>query len=148
VTIAMMPADLLVGLAVTSHTNSDAAIATFESLTLSSITDVTWAHSEVGTLGGYVSGAPASFMVARAGKGIANKKDAIAFVHEVTQHVGDVELTGHLTALTSPGQETLRAGFMVRGNLSEGGRMASFLVELSKTHQQRYLVIRRAQDDG
>jgi hypothetical protein len=141
-----MPLDLLAGLAVTSHKDSAGSIAAFESLRLSALTDARWAHDEVGTLGGYATGAPSKFELASAGRGLANSSDGISFVHQLEQVTGDVELVARVTALKYT-TKAARVGFMIRGGLDRGDRMAAFVLELGP-NGQRYVLVRRAQDNG
>jgi hypothetical protein len=147
VAIAGMPAQLLVGPAVTSHTNDDASLATFEGLRVTALTDAAWGHAELGTVGGFASGSPARFDMVNAGRGIANDDDGLTFVHRLNQHIGDVEITGRVTALTYAGTRAARIGIMLRGMLTEDARMASFVLELGP-NGQRYRLQRRAQDGG
>jgi hypothetical protein len=145
-TLTGLPSPLLVGLAVTSHTNNDSMLARFEGLRISAITDAAWAHDELGTVGGYAAGTPARFDMANSGRGIANSEDGITFVHRNVQHIGDVELTARVTDL-SYGTRAVRAGLMLRGMMRGDARMLSFVVELGP-NGQRYLIQRRAQDGG
>ena len=146
-TIATMPAALEAGLAVSSHTNTKTSACVFEGLRLTVLTDPTWAHDEVGTLGGFAAGGPAKFELQTAGAGLANKADGVTFVHRTAQHLGDLEITGRVTALGYSGEKAARAGFMLRSGLEAGARMVSFVVDLS-AKGQRYYMVRRAGDDG
>jgi hypothetical protein len=141
-----LPSPLLVGLAVTAHTNNDSMLARFERLRISAITDAAWAHDELGTVGGYATGTPARFDVANSGRGIANTSDGISFVHRNVQHIGDVEVTARVTDLKY-GTRAARVGLMLRGMLTGDARMLSFVVELGPNGQV-YRILRRAQDGG
>ena len=141
------PPELSVGLAVTSHANNNASIASFENLRVTALTDPTWGHDELGTVGGYAAGSPKRFDLVNAGRGIANDEDGITFVHRNTQHLGDVEITGKVTALSYSGTRPARIGLMLRGMLRGDARMAAFVVELGPAGQ-RYRLQRRAQDNG
>ena len=146
ITIAL-PATISAGLAITAHTNADAALATFESIRVTALTDATWGHAELGTIGGFAGGAPRRFDMVSAGRGIANDEDGITFVHRNVQHLGDVEMTARVTGLTYAGTRPARIGLMLRGMLRGDARMASFLLELGP-NGQRYRLQRRAQDGG
>jgi hypothetical protein len=146
-TIAGMPGDLLAGLAVTAHSNTKTSAAEFEGLRITALTDATWAHDEVGTLGGLAAGSPNKFELQSAGAGLANKADGVTFVHQLAQHLGDLEITGRISALTSSGEKAARAGFMLRSGLEAGARMVAFVVDLS-AKGQRYYIVRRSADDG
>jgi hypothetical protein len=146
-TIAGMPNDLLAGLAVTSHSNTKTSVSVFEGLRITALTDPTWAHDEVGTLGGFAAGSPTKFELQTAGAGLANKADGVTFVHRAAQHLGDLEITGRVTALSYTGDKAARVGFMLRSGLDAGARMVSFVVDLS-AKGQRYYIVRRAGDDG
>jgi hypothetical protein len=146
-TLASSPAELLAGLAVTAHTNSDASLAVFEGLRLTALTDSAWAHAELGTLGGFAAGAPRGFELSNAGRGLSNDEDGVTFVHRRSQHLGDVEVTARVTDLRYTGIRPARIGLMLRGMLSGEARMVAFVVELSPT-RQRYRLQRRAQDGG
>jgi hypothetical protein len=146
-TIATMPAQLLAGLAVTAHSNTKTSVSVFEGLRITALTDPTWAHDEVGTLGGFAAGNPTKFELQTAGAGLANKADGVTFVHRTTQHLGDLEITGRVSALAYTGEKAARAGFMLRSGLDAGARMVSFVVDLS-AKGQRYYIVRRSGDDG
>jgi hypothetical protein len=146
-TLASSPAELLAGLAVTSHTSSDASLAVFEGLRLTALTDAAWAHAELGTLGGFAAGAPRGFELSNAGRGLSNDEDGVTFVHRRNQHLGDVEITARVTELRYTGNRPARVGLMLRGMLRGDARMVAFVVELSPT-RQRYRLQRRAQDGG
>src|SRR5204863_7004297 len=109
--------------------------------------DPAWSDAEIGTLGGFVTGAPAKFSLQDANRGPQNMRDGLTFVHRNIPFIGDIELTAHVTALSSPGNETLRAGVLLRNGLDQGDRMAGFVVELGP-NGQRYLIQRRGADDG
>jgi hypothetical protein len=141
-----LPDPVLAGLAVTSHSNDDGNLASFEGLRITALTDPRFAHAEVGTLGGYAAGAPARLTLSNAGRGLANTEDGLTFVYRTDQHLGDVELTARVTALQH-GNAAARIGLALRGNLEGGARMAAFVLELSNT-RQRYRLQRRAQDEG
>jgi hypothetical protein len=143
----MMPPEIAAGLAVTSHTNNDANLATFEGVRITALTDPTWAHAELGTLGGSASGGPKRFDLSNAGRGIANDEDGVTFVHRVQQHLGDIELTAKVTALTYSGTKAARIGLMLRGAMGPEARMVAFVVELGP-QGQRYRLQRRSQDAG
>jgi len=143
----MMPPSISAGLAVTSHANNDANLATFEGVRITALTDPTWAHAELGTLGGSAAGAPRRFDLSNAGRGIANDEDGVTFVHRVQQHLGDLELTGKVTALTYSGTKPARIGLMLRGAMGSEARMVAFVLELGP-QGQRYRLQRRAQDAG
>jgi hypothetical protein len=147
VTIATMPPLLELGMAVTSHANEDTALAVFEGVRITNITDPAWADAEIGTLGAHVTGAPARFTVEAANRGMQNTRDGLSFVHRLIPFIGDVEVTAHVTALSSAGNETLRAGVVLRNGLDQGDRMAGFVVELGP-NGQRYIIQRRGADDG
>jgi hypothetical protein len=147
IAIATMPAQVEVGMAVTSHTNDDASIAIFEGVRITALTDPAWSHTEIGTLGGHTSGAPAKFTLQAANRGLQNTRDGLTFVHRNTPFIGDIEVTAHVTALTSAGNETLRAGVLLRNGLEQGDRMAGFVIELGP-NGQRYIIQRRGADDG
>lgn len=142
-----LPPELSVGLAITSHANNNASVASFEELRVTALTDPTWGHAELGTVGGYAAGAPRRFDLVNAGRGIANDEDGITFVHRNTQHLGDVEITGRVTALSYAGTRATRIGLMLRGMLRGDARMAAFVLELGPSGQ-RYRLQRRAQDNG
>jgi hypothetical protein len=144
--IPTMPMDLLAGLAVTSHKNDDGSMAAFEGLRLSALTDVRWSHAELGTLGGYVTGSPAKFDLASAGRGLANSNDGASFAYQAEQISADVEIVARVSALTYT-TKAARVGFMIRGGLDRGERMLTFALELGP-NGQRYVFVRRAQDNG
>jgi hypothetical protein len=143
-----LPAQFLAGLAVTAHADNDASLSVFESMRITALTDPTWAHTEVGTLGGYATGRPAKFEIQTAGRGLANDNDGVTFLHKLEQHTGDVEITGRVTDLTYVGNGKSRAGFSLRSGLASGARMVSFVVELSQANGQRYFLVRRSGDGG
>jgi hypothetical protein len=147
VTIAGMPAALELGMAVTSHVADNTALAVFEGVRITNITDPAWTDAEIGTLGAHVVGAPARFTVEAANRGLQNSRDGLSYVHRLIPFIGDVELTAHVTALTSAGNETLRAGVLLRNGLDQGDRMAGFVVELGP-NGQRFVIQRRGADDG
>jgi regulation of enolase protein 1 (concanavalin A-like superfamily) len=142
-----LPATLSVGLAVTSHTNTDASLASFESVRITALTDPAWSHDELATAGGFASGSSTRFDLVNAGRGIANDEDGITFVHRNTQHLGDVEVTAKVTALTYAGTTASRIGLMLRGSMGADARMMSFVLELGP-NGQKYRFQRRAQDGG
>jgi hypothetical protein len=146
VSIATMPAGLSVGLAVTSHTNGNAALAVFESLRITALTDATWSHEELGTVGGYAAGAPRRFDLSNSGRGLVNDEDGITFVHRNAPVLGDVELTAHIAAMEY-GSKAARVGVALRGMLRGDARMVSFVIELGP-NGQRFRLHRRAQDGG
>jgi len=145
--IAGLPAALEVGLAVTSHTNSDTGLARFEGLRVTALTDAAWGHAELGTVGGFAAGRPTRFDLANAGRGITNDEDGITFVHRTAQHLGDVELTARVTDLQYAGTRPAKIGLMLRGMLRGDARMLSFVLELGPSGQV-YRIQRRAQDGG
>jgi regulation of enolase protein 1 (concanavalin A-like superfamily) len=142
-----MPDPVLAGLAVTSHSNNNGNVASFQGLRITALTDPAFAHAEVGTLGGYAAGAPARLNLSNAGRGLANTEDGLTFVYRTEQQLGDVEVTARVAALRRGGNAAARIGLALRGNLEGGARMAAFVLELSNT-RQRYRLQRRAQDDG
>jgi regulation of enolase protein 1 (concanavalin A-like superfamily) len=142
-----LPDQVLAGLAVTSHDNADGNLASFEGLRITALTDPAYAHVELGTLGGFAGGAPARLELANAGRGLANTEDGLTFVHRIQHHEGDVELTARVTALRKARMPAARIGLALRGNLTAGARMVTFVLELSNTGQ-RFRLQRRAQDDG
>jgi hypothetical protein len=142
-----LPTDLLAGLAVTAHTNSDSNVSTFEGLRVTALTDPMWAHTEVGHLGGYAAGAPARFELHNAGRGLAATTDGMTFVHRTQQFNGDVEVTGKVTGLSYSGTTPARIGFALRNGLTGGARMVAYVLELGP-NGRRYLIQRRAQDNG
>ena len=142
-----LPDPVLAGLAVTSHSNNNGNVASFEGLRITALTDPAYAHAEVGTLGGFAAGAPARLNLSNAGRGLANTEDGLTFVYRTEQQLGDVEVTARVTALSRGGNAAARIGLALRGNLEGGARMAAFVLELSNA-RQRYRLQRRAQDDG
>jgi hypothetical protein len=148
ITIVGMPPSLEIGMAVTSHDNKDTAMAVFQSLRITALTDANFTHTEIGTIGSYTAGAPNRFIIQSAGRGVANNGEGIAFVHRNIPFIGDVELTARVAVLTSPGTETLRAGVLLRNGLDQGDRIAGFGVELSANNGQRPVHLRRSADDG
>jgi hypothetical protein len=146
ISIATMPPALAVGLAVTSHANNNAALAVFESLRISALTDATWSHAELGTVGGFAAGAPKRFDLSNAGRGIVNDEDGITFVHRNAPALGDVEVTAQISAMEY-GTKAARVGVALRGMLRGDARMVSFVIELGP-NGQRYRLHRRAQDGG
>ncbi len=106
-----------------------------------------WSHAELATAGGFASGAPARFDMVNAGRGIANDEDGVTFVHRNVQHLGDIEVTGKVTALTYAATTASRIGLMLRGSMGADARMMSFVLELGP-NGQRYRFQRRAQDGG
>jgi hypothetical protein len=143
-----LPAEVPAGLAVTSHANNNGNLAAFENLRITALTDANFAHEEVGTLGGFASGAPRRFNLVNAGRGIANGADGITFVHQLVQQEKDVEITVKVSALSVPANRTAKVGLALRGALTPGARMVTFLLELSANNGQRYRLQRRAQDNG
>jgi hypothetical protein len=148
IAIATMPPELQAGLGVTSHDNNSTSLAVFESLQVTALTDATIAHAELGTLGSYVTGSSTKLQIETAGRGVANTRDGLPFVHKLVPVAGDTELTVHVTGLTSTKMETLRAGVMLRTSVEAGSRMASFFIDLSTANGQRTILSRRAQDSG
>jgi hypothetical protein len=146
-TLVNAPANLEVGVAVTSHANNDASLASFEAVRITALTKPGWSHAELATAGGFASGEPARFDLVNAGRGIANDEDGITFVHQNAQHLGDVEVTGKVTGLTYAGTTPARIGLMLRGSMGADARMMSFVLELGP-NGQRYRFQRRAQDGG
>jgi regulation of enolase protein 1 (concanavalin A-like superfamily) len=142
-----VPANLSAGVAVTSHANTDASLASFEGVRITALTTPDWSHAELATVGGFASGAPARFDMVNAGRGIANDEDGVTFVHRNTQHLGDVEVTGKVTVLSYAGTTPSRIGLMLRGSMGADARMMSFVLELGP-NGQRYRFQRRAQDGG
>jgi regulation of enolase protein 1 (concanavalin A-like superfamily)/uncharacterized membrane protein (UPF0127 family) len=142
-----VPANLSVGVAVTGHTNNDAALASFQAVRVTALTDAAWSHAELATAGGFASGAPARFDMVNAGRGIANDEDGVTFVHRNAQHLGDIEVTGKVTALTYAATTASRIGLMLRGSMGADARMMSFVLELGP-NGQRFRFQRRAQDGG
>jgi hypothetical protein len=65
----------------------------------------------------------------------------------VQQHLGDIELTAKVTALTYSGTKAARIGLMLRGAMGAEARMVAFVVELGP-QGQRYRLQRRSQDGG
>jgi hypothetical protein len=143
----MLPPEIAAGLAVTSHTNNDASLASFEGVRITALTDPLWAHAELGTLGGTATGSPRRFELSNAGRGIANDEDGVTFVHRVQQHLGDIELTGKVTGLSYAGSKAARIGLMLRGAMGAEARMVAFVLELGP-NGQRYRLQRRSQDGG
>jgi hypothetical protein len=146
-TIPTLPMNLLAGLAVTSHAAAETSVAVFEGLRISALRDDEWKHDVVGTLGSYAGGGPSRFELESAGAGLVNKADAVTFVHRTQQHIGDLEITGRVTALTYDGNSAARVGFMLRSGLEPGARMLSFVLERS-ARGETYTLVRRNQDDG
>jgi hypothetical protein len=146
ISIANLAPAMAVGLAVTSHTNGNAALAVFESLRITALTDATWSHDELGTVGGYAAGAPRRFELSNAGRGIVNDEDGITFVHRNAPALGDVEVTAQIAAMEY-GSKAARVGVALRGMLRGDARMVSFVVEIGP-NGQRYRLQRRAQDGG
>jgi hypothetical protein len=146
-TLMGLPSPVLVGLAATSHTNNNSMLSRFEGVRVTALTDNAWSHAELGTLGGFASGAPARFDLANAGRGLTNDGDGITFVHRNVQHIGDVEVTARVTDLKYAGTRPARIGLMLRGMLNHEARMLSFVLELGPSGQ-RYRIQRRAQDEG
>jgi hypothetical protein len=144
----MFPNQFFAGLAVTSHDNDDASLAVFENLRISALTDPAWAHNEVGSTGGYATGRPERFEVQASGRGLANDNDGVTFLHRIEQYIGDVEITGRVTALNYVGSSRSRIGFALRSGLASGARMVSFVVELGQQNGQRYALVRRSGDGG
>jgi hypothetical protein len=145
-TIAL-PAGVLAGLAVTSFSADDATVGVFENVRVTALTDPQWSHTEVGTLGGYAAGAPARFEVGSAGPGLADGRDGVTFVHRGEPLIGDVEITGRVSVLSTDDPQPPRVGFMLRQGLGPGARMAAFVVEPAPGGV-RALLLRRTGDDG
>ena len=143
-----MPAQVEIGLAVTSHANDNTALAVFEGVRIDAITNAGWSHTEIGSVGSYAAGTPARFTIEAANRGLQNTRDGLGLVYRNVPLLGDLELTAHLTTLTSAGNENLRAGLVFRNGFDVGDRMAAFGISLTAANGQRPVLIRRALDNG
>jgi regulation of enolase protein 1 (concanavalin A-like superfamily) len=128
-----MAADVLVGLAVTSHTTASLASATFDGLSIVAPQSLPapWASADIGTVGisGSASAAGGTFAVTGAGADVWGAIDAFHFVWQPLD--GDGAIVARLASLTSAHDWT-KAGVMVRGGLDPASAHAYMLVSGSR----------------
>jgi regulation of enolase protein 1 (concanavalin A-like superfamily) len=131
-TIAL-PADALVGLAVTSHEVTELASATFDNVTVSAgqTLPAGWSSDDVGAAGVSGSGAAAAgvFTVKGAGADVWGTADAFQFTHTTLDGDGDIVAR---VASVSGTQAWTKAGVMMRTTLEAGAQHAFMLVSAGK----------------
>lgn len=142
-----LPAELLAGLAVSAHTNEETSAAWFEGVRLTALTDSSWRHAVIGSLGGFAGGGPDKLELEAIGAGLAGKADAASFVHRARQQIGDFAITARVSALAPHGTTPARTGLLLRSSLAPGARMLAFVVEHGGKGQ-RYYLLRRMFDNG
>jgi regulation of enolase protein 1 (concanavalin A-like superfamily) len=138
-----MPADMLVGLAVSSHTTSATATGTFDSVSISTqaggggddepagTLPSGWLAEDVGVVG--VSGGSSlnggTFTVKGAGADVWGTADAFHFAYRPLS--GDGTIVARVAGLTGADAWT-KAGVMIRGSLSPSSAQAFMLVSKGK----------------
>lgn len=147
-TIAM-GSTVQIGLVIGSHDATRAATATFDGVTLRSLStpppppppppppDTTWQHSDVGAVGiaGNASGDAASFTVEGSGADIWNTADAFHFVHR--QVSGDWDVDATVSSVEAVHAWT-KAGVMIRETLAAGSTHAAIYVTPGKGISLQY----------
>lgn len=131
-TVAMPPI-VLVGLAVSSHTTSATAAATFAqvAVTAGEALPNGWESEDVGAVGraGSAAVAAGTFTVKGAGADIWGTADAFRFTHRVL--AGDGTITARVSSI-SGSQPWTKVGVMMRQTLDAGSAHASMLVSTGK----------------
>lgn len=121
------PQTVLVGLAVSSHSTSAAATATFDNVASESL----WSSQDVGATGlaGSTSIAGGVFTLTGAGADIWGGADAFHFTHQ--RLTGDGEIVARVAAV-SPTHVWHKVGVMIRNDLTAGSAHGLMLVSSGK----------------
>jgi regulation of enolase protein 1 (concanavalin A-like superfamily) len=133
-TIAL-PATALVGLAVSSHTTSQLATASFSGVSISSMASASlpdgWGSRDIGTVGvaGSSVASEGTYTVRGAGADIWGTADAFRFVYRPLS--GDGSIVARLRTVTGP-QAWTKAGVMIRDSLNPGSAHAFMLVSAGR----------------
>lgn len=123
VTVAL-PANVYVGLAVSSHHVGDAARATFTNLTQPTGLPSPWLNRDIGgpTPAGSAAVASGTFTIAAGGTDIWDLSDQFQFVYQPIQ--GDTEIVARVTGLERT-HDWAKAGVMIRETLNPDSRHLS-----------------------
>jgi regulation of enolase protein 1 (concanavalin A-like superfamily) len=116
-----------VGLAVSSHSATAAATATFDNVAIESL----WSSQDIGAVGlaGSTSLAAGVFTLTGAGADIWGTADAFHFTYQ--QLTGDGEIVAHVTTV-SPTNAWHKVGVMIRNDLTPGSPHGLMLVSSAK----------------
>jgi regulation of enolase protein 1 (concanavalin A-like superfamily) len=133
-TIAM-PAQVYVGLALTSHNNSVAATATFDAVSVTGGTGSGlpsgWTYSDVGAVGAAGSGAASSGTFTITGAGADTWGTADAFGYAFTPLTDNGQIIARVASVQNVSAWT-KAGVMMRGGLAPGATHA-FMIQTPTT---------------
>jgi regulation of enolase protein 1 (concanavalin A-like superfamily) len=131
--LVAMPASALVGLAVTSHTTSALAVATFDSVSIATTQALpaTWRSDDVGavSLGGSAVESGGAFAVAGAGADVWGTADAFHFVSQELQ--GNGTIVARVASVDAVNAWT-KAGVMLRATLDPDSSHAFMLVSAAR----------------
>ena len=128
-----MPATVLVGLAVTSHTSSALAVGTFDSVSVTTSQTLPhgWQSDDVGSvaIAGLAAEDGGTFAVAGAGADVWGTADAFHFVSQALE--GNGTIVARVTSVDAVHAWT-KAGVMLRSTLDPGSPHAFMLVSAAK----------------
>ena len=118
---------VLVGLAVSSHSTTAAATATFDNVSV----DTAWSSRDIGAVGvaGSTALAAGVFTLTGAGADIWGKADAFHFTYQ--QLTGDGEVVAHVTTVSAT-NAWHKVGVMIRNDLTPGSAHGMMLVSSAK----------------
>ena len=121
------PQTVLVGLAVSSHSTTTAATATFDNVAI----DPLWSNQDIGAVGlaGSTSLSGGVFTLTGAGADIWRAEDAFHFTYQ--QLTGDGEIVAHVTSVSAT-HAWHKVGVMIRNDLTPGSAHGLMLVSYAK----------------
>jgi regulation of enolase protein 1 (concanavalin A-like superfamily) len=122
-------AGALIGLAVSSHSNTAAATATFDNVVVESLS--TWSSQDIGNVGlaGSTSISNGVFTLTGAGADVWGTADAFHFTHQ--QLTGDGQIVARVAALSAT-HAWHKVGVMIRNDLTPGSAHGFMLVSYGK----------------
>ena len=131
--VIALPSDVLVGVAVTSHSNSTLAFASVDnvSVTQPSSLPAGWQARDIGATGlaGHTTGSNGTFTVTGAGADIWGTADGFQFVSQMLDADGDVVAR---VVSVSGSQPWTKAGVMFRSTTDPASAHAFMLISLGK----------------
>jgi PKD repeat protein len=126
-----MPASVLVGLGLTSHTTAASASASFDSVRVNSVLPSGWSTRDIGPVGidGSTTMSGSTMTVHGAGADIWGTSDAFRYAYRALS--GDGQVTAHVGSVTG-GDPWTKAGVMIRSSLSASSSHALLLVSTGR----------------
>lgn len=128
-----MPANVFVGLAVSSHTTADLATATFDSVSVvpAALLPAPWQSQDIGAVGiaGDARASNGTFTVRGSGADVWGTADAFQYAwHQMT---GDGDVIARVASVENVAA-WVKAGVMIRGDVTAGSAHAFMLVSAGK----------------